>query len=185
MKDIKLRYSISGILIASIAGVWLGYVITSKANFPDYILLPVTLLLFGAALFFIPFKSRLLRMVLLLVAVLFFIPLISASIGVTFNNTTGNKLNIICTDINSRQIRRATLVPKESLRLTLCRGDSPNQFKDKVFSVLVTDAKGKIYYQGLIKIAELEKYKNILINSPLDTTLNEPNNGQTKVKTGS
>lgn len=185
MKDIKWRYFACTIMSVIAVSMWLGRIIIYETNFPEYIFALITWVLIGAILLVIPFKWRILQFSLIIVVagIALSVFAISMSITMTFKNLANTKLNILCVDTNTYDIRRASILPRQSLRLVLCMGDNPNQFRDKIFAVLATDKEGNVYYQGLIKIAELEKNKNILINSPLDATLNEPNDVQTKFKT--
>lgn len=166
MKNIRVRYIICGMVLTGGFGIWIGQRISSMTNFPIEVLSGFTLFLFGAAVICCPIPKlrwRLVFLVPIIIAALS-IFMISMSIGVTFQNDCDTVVNISCIEIGSHQVRRLSLLPKQRNKLILCRGDSPVGFKDRVFLALATDKEGYIYYQGFIRIADIEKRDLIVLD---------------------
>jgi hypothetical protein len=154
-------------MLAAVIGMWLGLGVSSTANFPEDVLELISLFSLGVVVMFVPILKLRWRLVLLapigIVALSIFA--ISMSVGVTFKNTTGTRVNISCIDISSHQIRGLSLPAEHSHKLILCRGDSPTGFRDKAFAILASDSEGNIYYQGIIRIADIEKQNTIVFDA--------------------
>jgi hypothetical protein len=165
MKNINARHLVCGMMLAAMIGMWLGFGVSSTANFPEEALELISLFSLAVVVMFIPVLKLRWRLVLLMPIGILALSVfaISMSVGVTFKNVTGTRVNISCVEISSHQIRRLALPPKQSRKLILCRGDSPAGFGDKAFATLASDEEGNIYFQGTIRVADVEKQKIIVL----------------------
>ena len=137
----------------NLIGIWCGYFLKSQFDYPQDVLLIITILFLVVFVLLIKQKYLLLRsvIVILLLSIMLLLPFtFSTSLLISLVNQTDKKLDICYLDPSIMYFRHKKIEPNSKIKLKLARGDDTEELCSRTFIIIATDNSGEIIYQKVI-----------------------------------